>query len=199
MPERAWDHLHVGLQEWAVICAGLADGSVDAIVRKGGIHEPRGGTFTIQQPRFLLLPTWLHQDPDRLLPAWRQRFADLPPAPDPERITISLWAAVAATWKVEDPARLEALTTILPWTEAELRRRYRYRNQPWLAVVALRVYRLPTPVEIPFLASYRGCRSWIPLEEPVTITDSTPVHDSATWAARLATLERVAGPGEPAR
>ena len=194
MAERGLDRLWVGLQEWAVICSALAAGDLCAVVRKGGIHEARGGLFELQQPRFLLLPTYLHQDGDRLQPAWRDRLADLGPDPDPGRLQITLWAEAAGVWRVTDPRRLEDLAAVLPWTGDELRRRFRYRDEPWLALVALRIHRLPQTVVRPFLPRYRGCRSWIPLEDPVPLEGSTPVIDDPTWAARLEALRALAAP-----
>lgn len=194
MHERGLQRLWVGLQEWAVICRALGAGELCAVVRKGGIHEARGGLFELQQPRFLLLPTWLHQDAARLQESWRGRLGALGPDPDPEHLRIDCWAEAAAVWKLSDPRRLPALAAALPWSEDELRRRFRYREEPWLALVALRIHRLPATVVRPFLPRYRGCRSWIPLAEPVALEGSTPVLDDPTWAARLAELRTLAEP-----
>ncbi|HEX3134645.1 MAG TPA: DUF1802 family protein, partial [Planctomycetota bacterium] len=61
----------------------------------------------------------------------------------------------------------------------------------WLYVVALRVFRLPSPVVIADHPSYAGCRSWIPFKAPIPATDSTPVLDETTYTNRLATIDRV--------
>lgn len=177
--------LGVGLQEWAVICRALRAGALHCVVRKGGIHEPHGGAFTVQQPRFLLLPTYLHQDPSRLHPTWRSGCRASRSDPDPDAFVVDTWAAVGGVWKVTRPDVLTALADRVPWTAEELLRRYRYRGDPWLAVLALRVHALPQPVRLPFLPAYRGCRSWISLAEPVPLTGSTPVLDDDAWATRL--------------
>ncbi|MDA3963220.1 MAG: DUF1802 family protein [Planctomycetota bacterium] len=180
--------LWVGLQEWAVTCQALAAGELTCVVRKGGIHEPQGGTFELQQPRFLLLPTYLHQDPERLHPHWRAGFDTAGRDPDSGAFVIEHWAEVGAVWKVVQPRVLEALGPRVPWTSEELMRRFRYRGDPWLAVVAVRVHRMAAPVRVPFKPEYQGCRSWVPLGEPVAIAGSTPVCDEPTWAARLEEL-----------
>jgi hypothetical protein len=43
-----------------------------------------------------------------------------------------------------------------------------------LTVLVLRVHRLNEPRSLPFLRRYAGCRSWVPLAEPVTLPPCTP-------------------------
>ena len=60
------------LKEWAVTIAALEAGDQVLIVRKGGIGEKR---FELPHPRFYLFPTFEHQRPELVKPAWRERFA----------------------------------------------------------------------------------------------------------------------------
>ena len=60
------------LKEWAVTIAALEAGDQVLIVRKGGIGEKR---FELPHPRFYLFPTYAHQRPELVKPAWRERFA----------------------------------------------------------------------------------------------------------------------------
>ncbi len=185
------DVLSHGLQEWAVCCRALGDGRITLVVRKGGIHERGGGLFALEHQRFALMPTYLHQEEARVLPAyggdsWSATQTD----PQPGSITIGLWAEAAQIWKVSTLARVQALGDDLMWNDEELARRFAYRDQPWLYVVALRIYRLPAAVVIADHPSYAGCRSWIPLKQPLPTTGSVPVLDGATHAARLARIER---------
>ena len=181
--------LAIGLQEWAVACRALGEGRLTLVVRKGGIHERQGGLFALEHERFALLPTHLHQDAARLLPAYAgDYFARVAADPLPGRHVVGLWAEAARIWKVTDPGRLTALGDELMWTAGELASRFRYRGQPWLFVVALRIQRLPAPVSIPDHPSYAGCRSWIPLRDAIPLAGSAPVLDDASFAARLARI-----------
>ena len=63
-------------KEWAAICRALAAGRQDVILRKGGIVEP-GGEFRVDHRRFLLLPTYLHQSAEQLIPEARDLLAGL--------------------------------------------------------------------------------------------------------------------------
>jgi len=58
----------MAFKEWAVVCAALGSGQQSLILRKGGIHEGRGG-FRVAHPEFWLFPTGFHQSLDILLPA----------------------------------------------------------------------------------------------------------------------------------
>jgi hypothetical protein len=177
--------LTTALQEWAACCAALCDGRQILIVRKGGIHERHGGLFSLEHDRFLLLPTYLHQDPGRLQPD-----VIVPIDPHPGFLHLPAWAEATHIWKCDDLARVQALDDELLWTADELASRFRYRDQPWLYVVALRVHRLPVVAIHPDLPRYAGCRSWITLETPVYTDHSTTVLDDAAYAQRV---ERIAG------
>lgn len=180
-----------GLQEWAVCCRALAEGRITLTVRKGGIHEHGGGLFALEQQRFALMPTYLHQDATRVLPSYAADFAQVQSDPAPGTITISCWAEAVHIWKIGALARVQALGPELLWSADELARRFAYRDQPWLYVVALRIHRLPQPVAIPDHPSYAGCRSWIPFKQPIPTIGSTPVVDDAAYATRLGTITRV--------
>ena len=186
--------LRVGLQEWAVCVRALREGRSCLIVRKGGIHEPQGGTFKPEHERFALLPSYSHQQAARLLPSYGGDFlAQVATHPAPGRIPVTAWAEVARVWKATELARVQALGDELIWTADEIATRFAYRSQPFLYVLALRAHRLPASVDIPDRASYGGCRSWIALDDSVPTDGSQPALDDATWAQRLAALERALG------
>jgi hypothetical protein len=185
-------NLSHGLQEWAVCCTALDQGRIMLVVRKGGIHERGGGLFAPEHQRFALLPTFLHQDATRVLPVYAgEYFSANAIDPQPGSITIRLWAEARQIWQVNALERVQALNKELLWNSDELVRRFAYRDQPWLYVVALRIHRLPSPLVIPDHPSYAGCRSWIPLQAGVATSGSRPVLDEATYASRLAGIERM--------
>ena len=49
-----------GFEEWSRVCAALGAGAQSVILRKGGIHEGRGG-FWWKHDRFFLFPTHFHE------------------------------------------------------------------------------------------------------------------------------------------
>lgn len=184
-----------GLQEWAVCCRALTEGRITVTVRKGGIHERGGGLFALEQPRFALMPTFLHQESTRVLADYAgDYFAGVSQDPAPGTIHIAAWAEAVRIWKVPALAQVQSLGAELLWSADELARRFAYRDQPWLFVVALRIHRLATPVGIPDLPAYAGCRSWIPLKQPIPALGSQPVLDDVTFSRRLDGIGRILTP-----
>lgn len=178
-----------GLQEWAIACRALGEGRITMLVRKGGIHERGGGLFQLEQQRFALMPTYLHQDARRLTATYQDRyFAEVATDPQPGHIRIQHWAEAVHIWKVTEVMAVLNLGAELLWNANEINLRFAYRQQPWLYVVALRVFALPQPCVIPDHPSYAGCRSWIPLRTPLITQASVPVLDDITHAARIAAI-----------
>jgi hypothetical protein len=180
------------LQEWAVVCEALGDGRLLLTARKGGIHERGGGLFAPEHRRFALLPTRLHQAADRLLPPFAADLERLQPA-TLGRLRIDLWAEIDRVWKVEDLYALLALGPDLPWTPEEIHRRFTYREEPWLFVLALRIHRLRQPVEIADDPAYGGCRSWIALKQPIDPMGSVPVVGTGEFGIRCQRFEKHVG------
>ncbi|MEK0327406.1 MAG: DUF1802 family protein, partial [Nitrosopumilus sp.] len=55
------------LKEWATIVTALENGEQTVILRKGGILETESG-FKIEAKKFLLFPTFEHQEEKNLKP-----------------------------------------------------------------------------------------------------------------------------------
>jgi hypothetical protein len=182
------DALTVGLQEWAAVCSGLGDGRLMLVLRKGGIHERGGGLFAPEHARFALLPTHLHQSADRLASGLRGEIQVTRLPLESGAIRIGHWATVVRTWDCRDLVTIQSLAAESPYTPAELATRFNYRDEPRLFVMALRVYRLPTPVLIPDDPAYAGCRSWITLAAPLPTMGSVPVLATGFFEARLERL-----------
>ena len=181
--------LTAGLQEWAAACQALGDGRLTLLIRKGGIHERAGGLFVPEHERFVLMPTHLHQDSARVTAAYTADVEANRVPLVPGKIRIELWAEVVRTWRCTDLDGVLALGSELMWTPTEVAKRFAYRDQPWLYVLMLRVYRLPTPVLIPDDPAYAGCRSWLTLASPIDPSGSVPVMDVGRFESRI---ERVA-------
>ncbi len=186
--------LTAALQEWAACCQALLGGQLILVVRKGGIHERPGGGFALAHQRFALLPTHAHQRAGRL----RQGIAATAAAGGQGQmpsgtLAVAGWAEVAGVWQVGELPRITALGDELAFTPAELEARFRYRGEPWLYLVALRVHRLAAVQCIPDLPRYAGCVSWIELSPGIDTTASQPVLGDHAFAARLEEVGRILG------
>ena len=78
------------LKEWDAQCQALRLGQLSIVVRKGGILETHDG-FEVEHRRFLLYPTFLHQNPAEL----KSEFQPLL-RPDPAPGTLTLPALAEA-------------------------------------------------------------------------------------------------------
>ena len=181
------------LKEWAVLCDALAAGDVVAMVRKGGIREQRAG-FSVRHERFLLYPTFFHEKAAELQPRFREGLAASHARHAPGVIRVDLVATVAGVWAVHDLERLRAIEAEhgLAWPAVEAR--FHYKNRPGVQVVAVRVARLPAPVEIPEVRRYLGCVSWVALDAAVDVAGATPVLADEPMARRVASLSAALGP-----
>lgn len=177
------------LKEWAVLVDAMGRGDLIAMIRKGGIREKRAG-FDVRHDRFLLYPTFFHEKLHELDTRFHSKLESAhEDRPAEGMIQLRYVASVAAVWQVTELERLRAVDAEHGLTRGAVESRFRYRDDPRVHVVAVRVARLRCAVTLPELRRYTGCVSWVKLDEDVDVSGSTPVVDDAPFAARLATLE----------
>ncbi len=154
-------------KEWAVICRALAAGRQDVILRKGGIVEP-GGQFRLEASEFLLLPTFLHQSAESILPKDRDLLKGIEADRPPEGLVgFHHRARVTDAFVVTDEAALAALRPRHIWSDAVVKERF-YRWQQRLDVLVVDVTPLPAPLLFSWHESYAGCKSWVQVQgEPI--------------------------------
>lgn len=155
----------LAFKEWAVICRALAAGRQDVILRKGGITEP-GGAFRPEFGEFLLLPTFLHQSAESLLPEARDLLHAIDDDRPPEGSVVLTHAArMVAAHRVTDRRSLDDFRSRHVWAEGVVDERFhRWRDE--LHVLEVRVDPLPSPLVLPWNDAYGGCRSWVEIDSP---------------------------------
>ena len=99
--------MRIAFKEWAAVCKALIAGRQTVILRKGGIVED-GGEFTPAHKSFLLMPTYLHQSADPLVPEARV-LIDAPDSVEARSLRIEAYAEVDAAIRVESHAALEQI------------------------------------------------------------------------------------------
>ncbi len=172
-------------KEWAVVVRALLAGEQIVDLRKGGIRED-GRHFSLHAPRFWLYPTFEHQQPELLKPAYA-RWADAA-APPPGQVRVEGWADAVGVATITEPEVLDALDGRVIWSRDYVESRFRWKRRDPLHVVALRVYRLAEAVVVPYRDEYGGCTSWVDLvelpDDPASLP-STPALSDTAFAARL--------------
>ncbi|MGY2895306.1 DUF1802 family protein [Deinococcus sp. UYEF24] len=177
------------LKEWDTQCQALASGQTALIVRKGGIMETHDG-FEVEHNRFVLYPTFLHQNRAELRPEFQPL---LRPDPLPGTLTLPALAEVVAVWKIEDLERALRLEPYQALTAAAIERRFAYRNRPWLHAMLLKISPLTPPLQLTETPEILGCLSWVPLPEltlPELRAPSKPEAELQALHAELTGLLR---------
>jgi hypothetical protein len=154
----------VGFKEWSFVCDSLTQGVQTLILRKGGIHEGRGG-FEWKHKSFFLFPTWFHTQGEKLRWVPENAETSFPPEEERTRVDITGYATLERVWKVTDWAKMEAIAHLHLWNEEVVRERFAYDEESCLHIALVRAYKLPNCWSFPYTKSYGGCRSWVNLPE----------------------------------
>jgi hypothetical protein len=154
----------VAFKEWAAICRALATGRQDVILRKGGIAEPGGG-FRVAAAEFLLLPTFLHQAPESLVPGARDLLVDIdadrPPAGSVAFHHRARIIDAAVVTSLDDLGRWRSRHV---WSDTAVAERF-HRWKDELQVLVVAVAPLAEPLVLPWQDDYGGCKSWVDLHD----------------------------------
>jgi hypothetical protein len=153
----------VAFKEWASVVLALEEGKQDLIFRKGGIAE-EGRGFQVEHDRFLLFPTYFHQQ----LTGLRDEFAPLldramRSRPSEGELVMTSWVEVTRWFAIEREAELESLATRHVYAPHVLRDRLFGRYGKKLYALEVKAHRLDTPLTLPMLEAYAGCKSWVDL------------------------------------
>jgi len=186
--------MRVAFKEWAVVVDALLRGEQAVILRKGGLREGRGG-FHIEHPEFLLFPTRFHQQRESVLPAAQARYDELAPHfPPVGTLRIEGFARVAAWRRLESLAAARQLRAQHIWRDEVIDERFDWGREKEIHALAVRVFRLDAPVELPMRPAYGGCKSWIELEQEVGTEGARPALEQAAFEAKMEQLQNALDP-----
>ncbi len=183
--------LDIALKEWQAVCHAIHTGRQIILLRKGGIHETEG-RFEIQNRDFLLFPTYLHQKIDWVKPNDRQHVQHRDDEPD--RVEINTRVCVTDIVRVRSRQQMDAIDYAHLYLPPMIDMRFNYKPQNPLYLLIIRAYRLDV-VNIASVPLYAGCKSWVPLESPIDISQARAVLSVADFERQrrklLSTLESI--------
>ncbi len=189
------DTLQHALKEWAVAVRALERGETALVVRKGGIREK---AFAVPQTRFLLLPGYEHQRPELLKDEYRGLMDGIPDLADDGPLRFSSFAEVEGAYEISEAEGLSALDPHHMWTPEYTESRFKWRPKKPLTVLVLRTYLLSETVELPYRDEYGGCKSWIELQERVSVEGARAARSDENFDKLVAPALGVLGRLEPA-
>src|SRR6185503_19230027 len=108
--------MRTAFKEWSIVVDALGRGEQVLILRKGGIHEGKGG-FQVEHPRFWLFPTLFHQQRESVLPQSQARFDQILPHLGLNRVDIEFFAEVVEWRRIESLKDAQALRGQHIWTD----------------------------------------------------------------------------------
>lgn len=184
--------LDTALKEWSIVCDLLLAGELALLLRKGGIHESGGpGVFELEYPRFLLYPSYVHQKPEMLKPAYLGRVELLETEPD--EIAFRGLGEAAKIWQVPSREAFDQLDKLHCWSPAQIDMRFDYKPDRPLYLMAVRAYQLVQPRTVTNHAEYAGCKSWVALRPGDGVDDggAVPVIADDAFAGILGKVDQV--------
>ncbi len=184
--------MRVAFKEWEIVVDTLSRGDQILLLRKGGIHEGRGG-FRPEHRRFLLFPTRYHQQRQCVVASAQARLNELlhrRPV-SAEMVRLELSAELVKARRLETLSQAEALRGQHIWRDEVIERRFDWGKDRAIHVLAVRVFRLAQAVELPLTTAYAGCQSWITLDRDIATDGATPVLDDAAFEKKLAEFHAV--------
>lgn len=187
--------MNIALKEWAAVIRALERGRQVVLLRKGGIAEVEG-RFEVAHRRFLLYPTYEHQNEKMLVPEWRPLVRQTESERQPGRVTFTSWAQVEEVLRVGARDELDRLGLDHVFAPAYIEQRMAYKPELPLYVLILRVFALPNPVTVTETPAYEGCRSWVDLSEEISTAGSVAVLTDEEFARRIEHLPRPSSPEE---
>ena len=150
------------LKEWATIVKALENGKQTIILRKGGILETASG-FEIIAKKFLLFPTWEHQEIKHVKPEYHNLLNQtLDNKPKEGYNTITSIAEVLDHKDISSNKIIDDLSSFHVWSDEYIKERINWMPEKPLKVIFLKVYTFPQ-IEIPLQVDFEGCKSWIEL------------------------------------
>jgi hypothetical protein len=184
--------LQIALKEWATVCDALATGRQIILLRKGGIYEA-GGEFELENREFLLFPTYLHQNAPMLKPAYRTGLTAM--AAEPNEVRLGAVGIVSDIIQLSNRQQIDAIEDEHVWAPPLIDMRFNYKPENPLYLLIVRAYRLPTAVTVANTPAYAGCKSWVPLDEPIVLAGATPAMGDAAFESRRFSILKRLSPG----
>ena len=178
-------NVRIAFKEWVVVVDALGRGEQILVLRKGGLLDGGNG-FRLEHSSFLLFPTMFHQQRDSVMPSARERFDFLAAhQSDENQIRFEFCAVVVCSERLDNPNFIQRLHGQHIWRDELIAQRFDWGAEAGVEALAVRVYQLPTPIEVPMSPAYRGCKSWVELETDISTDQSRPVLSDEAFDLKL--------------
>jgi len=177
-----------GLKEWATVVNALENGDQVILLRKGGILETDSG-FKIESKKFLLFPTFEHQESAHIKPQFQNHLLKVnEEIPKEGYSNISSYAEVIYSVEIGSEKKIRALSNFHIFSETYIEERIRWLPEKPMNVLFLKIFKIPQ-FEIPIISDFQGCKSWIDINED--ISSGEPVLDTQLLESKLTQFREI--------
>ena len=179
----------IALKEWASVVQACAHGEQLVLIRKGGLIEPGSG-FELVSTLFLFYPTFEHQTAN-FIRSPNQRYVEdaLAHRSSDGQLRLELCGSVVFSTQSREPTLIKRLEPFHIYNDAFLAQRLRWQPEQPLVVAVVRVFPLPSPQRLPLVSRYAGCKSWVDLEQTVSLQGAVPALDDQAFDERLVRIQ----------
>lgn len=180
----------IALKEWASVILACGRGQQQVLIRKGGLIEPGSG-FSFLSEHFLLYPTHEHQTVNYVREPFKPLFEEATAIRAPEgELAFEYCGAVAWSTQSREPGLIKRLEPFHIYNDAFQTQRLKWQPEQPLVIGVIRTFRLPAVARLPMDSRYAGCKSWVELDQPVSLAGAQPVLDDQTFSERLLRIQK---------
>ncbi len=153
----------VAFKEWQLVAQALVRGEQTVILRKGGISEGKAG-FQWLHDHFFLFPSLFHEQANQVKPNddGSARALDSDGRID-GKIAFAVYVETLAKGRLTDWEEVKRLESFHIWTEATVRDRFEWDDEPGISYAVVQPYLLKDPWLLDDRDTFGGCRSWFGL------------------------------------
>ena len=177
------------LKEWATVVKALENGDQIVLLRKGGILETASG-FQLESKKFLLFPTWEHQELHHIKPQFHKYLYEAKNnLPEKGFNLISSYAEVLSDVDIFSDEIIKQLSPFHVWSDSYIAERRNWKPEKPIKALFLRVCKIPERT-VCMKSEYQGCKSWININEE--ISNGVPVLNQEILQSRLEEFKEIA-------
>ena len=181
------------LKEWASVVEALKSGRQVILIRKGGLAD-KGKVFAVEDTEFFFYPTFLHQQVEFVKPDFIPDFEEATrPKVEEGKLLVDSYAVVEESVPLASAEALKRLEGLHIWNDRFIEHRLQWKPDSPAWVVLLRMYRLAEPRVLVEQRRYRGCRSWVKLEEELPTSQAVPVLTDPQFSQQVADVRAALG------
>src|SRR5208282_6084776 len=103
---------------------------------------------------------------------------------EPQRVAIQIAGEITDIIPMPRRSAIDALDDQHVWTTPLIDMRFNYRPENPLYLLLVRSYVLPGQIMIENTPAYAGCKSWVPLDAPISTEGARASLDDQAYAAR---------------